>query len=99
MACQASKSQTLLLFLCHKPWLNSVENVWWLLKAAGAADRLYGLIDTLIGAMIAFLNNLTGVSHSIDRPRSPLPEILIVIVEDGKYRNEIRNVLTALCVR
>jgi hypothetical protein len=36
-----------------------VEKVWWLLKAVVTANRLYGLMDALIDAVIAFLDNLT----------------------------------------
>ena len=44
---------------CYKPQLNPVEKIWWLLKAAVTANRLYGLMDALIDAVIAFLDNLT----------------------------------------
>lgn len=44
---------------CYKPQLNPVEKIWWLLKAAVTANRLYGLMDALIDAVIAFLDSLT----------------------------------------
>lgn len=44
---------------CYKPQLNPVEKIWWLLKAAVTANRLYGLTDALIDAVIAFLDSLT----------------------------------------
>jgi transposase len=44
---------------CYKPQLNLVEKIWWPLKAAVTANRLYGLMNALIDAVIAFLDSLT----------------------------------------
>jgi len=44
---------------CYKPKLNSVDKVWWLLKAVVTVNRLYGLMTVLVDAVSAFLDNLS----------------------------------------
>ncbi|MEA4884413.1 MAG: IS630 family transposase [Clostridia bacterium] len=56
----ASRPRVKRYFLpCYMPQLNSVEKVWWHMKAVVTANRLYGSMAALVAAVNAFFEQLT----------------------------------------
>lgn len=80
---------------CYNPQFNPVEKIWWLLKAAVTTNKLYNLIDALMDAVIALLDNLT--SAEIQTLTAKNDQILLqsYLVEDTLYSPIYMNDLIA----